>query len=75
MLLGRLGLLEGKKATCYPGCESELTGADISEDSVCVDGNIVTSRGVGTAVDFASKITELLLNAEKAAEIRASILA
>lgn len=75
MLLGRLGLLEDKKATCYPGCEAELTGADISEDRVCVDGNIVTSRGVGTAVDFASKITELLLNLDKAAEIRASILA
>ena len=75
MILGKLGLLEGRKATCYPGCESALTGADISGDRVCVDGNIVTSRGVGTAIDFAAKIIELLMSEEKAAEIKTSVLA
>lgn len=75
MILGGMGLLQGKKATCYPGCEGALTGAVTSEDRVCVDGNIITSRGVGTAIDFASEIIKVLFGAEKSAEIRKSVLA
>ena len=74
IILGRMGLLEGKKATCYPGCEDELKGAIISDEKVCVDGNIVTSRGVGTAIDFALELIRLLEGEEKAAEVKASIL-
>lgn len=61
-VLGHLGLLEGKSATCYPGFESELNGAEYLEESVVVDGNIITSRGVGTAIDFGLKLTALLVD-------------
>lgn len=60
-ILGKLGLLQGKKATCYPGCEPELTGADLSvAASVILDGKIITSRGPGTSLDFSLKIVEVL---------------
>ena len=58
-IFGKIGLLNGKKATCYPGMEGDLTGANVKYDSVVVDGNIVTSRGMGTALDFALKLLEI----------------
>lgn len=51
-VLGQAHLLEGKNATCHPGFEEKLLGAKTSEDTVVVDGNIITSRGMGTAIDF-----------------------
>ena len=57
---GEKGLLTGKKATCYPGMEKGLTGAIVSNDKVVVDGNVITSRGLGTAIDFALKLIEIL---------------
>lgn len=71
---GGLGLLEGHKATCYPGCEEYLTGAETTKNEVEVSGQYVTSRGVGTAIPFALKIIELLLGTEKSEEIRKSIV-
>lgn len=55
-VLGAAGILEGKRATCHPGFEEKLTRAQTSEDSVVVDGNIITSRGMGTAIPFALEI-------------------
>ncbi len=55
-IFGALGLLENKKATCYPGMEEELCCGQAMTDSVVVDGNIITSRGLGTAIDFALAI-------------------
>lgn len=55
-VLGAAGLLEGKHATCHPGFEEKLTGATTSEDEVVRDGNIITSRGMGTAIPFAFEI-------------------
>ena len=66
-VLGGLGLLKGKKACCYGGMEDGLTGADVSYDKVTVDGNIITSRGLGTAVDFGLKLLEIF-NGEEAAK-------
>ena len=59
-VFGEMGILQGKKATCYPGLEHGLLGAMLpGEDySVVQDGNIITSRGVGTAIDFALKLIE-----------------
>ena len=52
---------EGKiVATCHPGFEEKLTGAITSEDAVVVDGNIITSRGMGTAIDFGLAIVDCL---------------
>lgn len=61
-VFGSYGILEGKKATCYPGMEDGLTGATAVTDgtTVVVDTNVITSRGLGTAVDFSLKIIEIL---------------
>lgn len=66
MVLGGLGLLEGKNATCYPGFEQYLKGAILQTDkAVVVDGNITTGRGPGLTIDFALKIVELVAGKEK----------
>ena len=57
-VFGKAGLLQGKKATCYPGMEGDLLGANVSTDSVCHDGHIITSRGMGTAIPFALEIVK-----------------
>lgn len=51
-VFGQLGLLQGKKAICFPGMENQLAGAEVTFESVVCDGNIITSRGMGTAIDF-----------------------
>ncbi len=75
LVLGRLGLLEGKKATCYPGYEDNLKGAEVfPEKAVVCDGKIVTARGPGAASEFAFKLVELLADKEKADSIRRAML-
>lgn len=62
MALHAAGVLEDKRATSFPGVLDQLPGSHIYlEDAVVVDGNIITSRGPGTAMDFALKLIELLL--------------
>jgi 4-methyl-5(b-hydroxyethyl)-thiazole monophosphate biosynthesis len=73
-VLGDLGLLSGKKAVCYPGFEERLLGAEVTEERVVKDGNIVTSRGVGTAIPFALCLAGCLAGEEKAREIKESII-
>ena len=73
-VLGNAGLLEGKTATCYPGVEGKLTGANFVTNSVAKDGNIITSRGMGTAIDFAAALIARLQDEKKAEEIKASII-
>ena len=60
-VLGHMGLLIGKKATCFPGFEGELKGATISEKPVCVDGKIVTAKGMGVAVQFGLTLAGLMV--------------
>jgi len=70
-ILGELGLLAGKAATCYPGCEPQLTGAKaLTSPSVIVDGKIITSRGPGTSLEFGLKIVEVLKGLEVANNIK-----
>ena len=66
-VFGKAGILEGKKATCYPGMEKDLVGANVSTDEVCHDGHIITSRGLGTAIPFALEIVKTF-KGEAAAE-------
>ena len=73
-VLGDLGLLKGKKAVCYPGFEDKLTGAAVEKKEVVTDGNITTSRGLGTAIPFALELISLLFGEEKAEEIRKSVI-
>ena len=69
-ILGYLGFLEGKKATCFPGFEKELTGANISDEKVVKDGFIITAKGAGCAHDFAFEFVKTLKNGRLADDIR-----
>lgn len=73
-VFGQLGFLKGRKATSYPGFEEVLTGAEYSLDTVVVDGNVTTSRGLGTAIDFALSLIAQLTCQDKADEIAKSII-
>ena len=73
-LLKSLGVLEGRRATCYPGVEDEMEDVVLTETAVVVDENIITSQGVGTAIDFGLKLIEILDGEEKAKEIADSIV-
>lgn len=73
-VLGDLGVLKGKRAACYPGFEERLSGAETVYDKVAVDGNVTTSRGMGTAIPFALALTEQLASREKAEEIKKGII-
>lgn len=66
MILGKKGLLKGKKAVCFPGFEDELSGAVISDEYVCADGKIITSKGMGSAVKFGLAIVEAVTDKETA---------
>lgn len=65
-IYGKLGLLEGKKATCYPGFEEELKGANVLNEKVITDGNITTSRGMGTSMDLGLEIVKIYKGQEYA---------
>ena len=75
MVLGGLGLLEGKKATCYPGFEQYLTKAVLNTDkAVVVDGNITTGRGPGLTLDFALSLVEQVVGKAKRDEVAKGLL-
>ena len=73
IVLGRIGLLENKNATCYPGFETELKGANYTGKRVTVDGNIITGRGPGCSVDFALTLVEKIKGKDLSDEIRKSM--
>ena len=69
MVLGKLGLLKGKKATCYPSFEQYLEGAECANEHVVRDGNIITGMGPGATMEFALTIVDLLVGKEKVEEL------
>lgn len=73
-VLGACGILQGKKATCYPGFEDQLTGAQFVDEMAVVDENIVTSRGLGTSMEFGFALLEQLVSGEKVNEVREQIV-
>lgn len=73
-VLGKYGLLEGKNACSYPDHEVNLRGAQVLREPVVTDGNIVTSRGLGTALEFGLRLLELLEGVGKADQIREAII-
>ena len=76
LTLSPFGLLEGRVATCHPAFMDTLGGgATPSEERVVVDGNIVTSRGAGTALDFSLKLAELLVDEKTASALREAMVA
>lgn len=70
MILGKLGLLKGKKATCYPGFDQYLEGAEYTGAMVEKDGNIITGKGPGAAIEFALAVAGLLAGEEKVKELK-----
>jgi 4-methyl-5(b-hydroxyethyl)-thiazole monophosphate biosynthesis len=69
VVLQHHGLLDRRRATCHPGFVHQLKNTDAVEERVVVDGPCITSRGPGTAIEFALKLVELLYDAQKAQEI------
>ncbi|MGN0414321.1 MAG: DJ-1 family glyoxalase III [Agathobacter sp.] len=61
-VLGQAGILEGRNATCHPGFEDKLLGANVKFEPVVCDGNVITSRGMGTAIPFALEIVRYFLD-------------
>ena len=72
-ILGHKGVLNGKKAVCYDGFETQLFGAVIDDTRVCRDGNIITAIGAGAALEFGFKLTETFLNLQQAKRIKESM--
>lgn len=72
-ILGHKGLLNGKTAVCFPGFEKDLTGAVPGTEETVRDGNIITSRGAGSAVSFGLKLVEALYGEKQAEELGKTI--
>ncbi|MBQ3029602.1 MAG: DJ-1/PfpI family protein [Agathobacter sp.] len=73
-VLGEAGLLKGKRATSYPGFEDKLVEATVCKDGVVVDENIITSRGMGTAIPFALAIVEYMMDNKTANDLGRGII-
>ena len=74
MVYGNLGLLEGKHATCYPGFEETLTGADTTGDLVVVDGQFFLGKGPAAVLELSYTIVEHLCGKQVADQIRNGML-
>jgi len=74
-VLSKARILVDRKVTCYPGCETELVCREFSQDRVVVDGNIITSRGPGSAEEFALKCIAVIGSAELSEKIQSQIVA
>ena len=74
MVLGHLGLLRGRRATCYPGFEGELDGADYTAEPCTVDGNIITGKGPGTTLEYAYAILRLFKGERVVEELKKGMM-
>lgn len=74
MVLGNLGILEGRRATCYPGFEEYLHGAELSEELVVEDGHIITGRGPGAAMAFGYAIAARFTDKEFVERLKAGMV-
>lgn len=68
-ILGHLGMLEGRNATCFPGFEKELTGAEYTAAHSVTDGNVITAKGAGCAVEFGHAIVAKALSKQVADKV------
>lgn len=69
-VLGHKGLLRGKRATCFPGFEAELEGAELVDAAAVTDGKIVTAWGAGGAIDFGLALIAVLKGTECAENLK-----
>lgn len=72
-VLGHKGLLKGREAVCFPGFEEQLDCGKISDDYVCMDGNIITAKGAGVAQEFGLKLLEVLKGKDAAVKLKESL--
>ena len=77
MVLGKRGYLEGKQATCFPGFEEYLQGAELAPEGVRVvtDGRVITAAGMGVAVEFGLALVAALRGVDAAKDLQRAILA
>lgn len=73
-VLARLGITDGKKATCYPGCEEQMGQAQMVDEPVITDGMVTTGRAAGAAVDFGLELIALLKDRQTAHKVSAAIV-
>ena len=73
-IFGHKGILKGRRACSYPSFESHLEGAAVTAGPVEIDGNVVTSRGMGTAIDFGLAVAGLFVEQEKVNELAKGIV-
>lgn len=74
MVLAAAGLLDGKRATCFPTCLNDYPKVDVQTSSIVEDGKLITSRGPGTAMDFALLLVERLLGKARRDEVEAGLV-
>lgn len=74
MVLGKRGLLKGKKAICFPGFENYLEGAEISKERVVLDGKVLTAAGMGVSHDFGLKMVEIFCGKDVADKLCGAVL-
>jgi 4-methyl-5(b-hydroxyethyl)-thiazole monophosphate biosynthesis len=74
LVFGSAGILKGKKVTCFPGFETQLTGATCTGKLVEVDGHIVTGKGPGAALKFSLTLVELLIGKAKVDELKTAMI-
>lgn len=74
IVLGGLGILKNRKATCYPSFEPKLIGAKITDEAVVVDGHVITGKGPGLVFDFALALVSALKGEATAEEVAAGLL-
>ncbi len=72
-VLGKLGLLKGKTATCFPGFEDKLEGAKYTRTGVVTDGNVTTARGLGFAIDLGLELLALMTDKENSDRVKAAV--
>jgi len=73
-VLAAAGLLDGRKATCYPTCLDAFPKVDLQTAAVVEDGKLITSRGPGTAMDFALTLVERLAGSAKRRQVEAGLV-
>ena len=73
-VLSAIGITDGKRITSHPGVRAEFKKEKLSDDRVVVDGKIITSQGPGTAIEFALKLSEILVGNQKTEEINKNIV-
>ena len=74
MVLEKAGVIEDRPATSYPGFDEQMPSCRYQQERVVIDGNLVTGRGPGVALEFAIKIVELIVGQDKAEELKAAMI-